>query len=314
MKNIIRLFVICLFIFGCKDKQNKEVTANPTVNTEGKQEVSVEEMIANLENSTNDDVIVVAHRGDWRNAPENSLQAVQFAIDMGVDMVEIDVRETKDGELILMHDTTIGRTTTGEGKVKEWTLDSLRTLRLRDGLGIATPHTIPTLKEALELTKGKVLVNIDKGYDIFDKCYKVIQETSTAKQVVMKGGKTRQEVQEEFGEYLEEIYFMPILSLENPEAPEIVEDYLENMPPVAFEFTVPNDTITFIEHFKSIREGGSSIWVNSLWAHHNSGNDDEQAAMDISVYDWFIENDIDIIQTDRPELLLSYLRSKGFHK
>ena len=78
-------------------------------------------------------VIVVAHRADWRNFPENSLAAIQSAIDMGVDMVELDLQRTRDGKLILMHDDTLDRTTTGRGKVGEWTLDSIRTLYLKNG-------------------------------------------------------------------------------------------------------------------------------------------------------------------------------------
>ena len=66
-----------------------------------------------LETPNDNHVMVVAHRGDWRNAPENSLQAIQYCIDMGVDMVEIDVRKTKDGHIVLMHDGSIDRTTNG---------------------------------------------------------------------------------------------------------------------------------------------------------------------------------------------------------
>ena len=112
---------------------------------------TIEQKIENLKNSNNNQVIVVSHRGDWRNAPENSLQAIKNCIDMGVDMVEIDIRETKDGHLVVMHDKTLDRTTNAKGKVKEWTLDSLRTLYLKDGLGVVTKHKIPTLKEALEV-------------------------------------------------------------------------------------------------------------------------------------------------------------------
>ena len=67
-------------------------------------------------------ILVVSHRADWRNAPENSLQAIQNCIDMGVDMVEIDLKRTKDGHLILMHDKTIDRTTTGKvnQKIIRW--------------------------------------------------------------------------------------------------------------------------------------------------------------------------------------------------
>src|SRR5690606_37942779 len=56
-------------------------------------------------------VLVVSHRGEWRQAPENSLKAMELAIEAGADIVEIDVAKTKDGHLVLMHDKTINRTT-----------------------------------------------------------------------------------------------------------------------------------------------------------------------------------------------------------
>ena len=65
-----------------------------------------------MSRSTNS-VLVVAHRGDWRNFPENSLEGIENAIKMGVDIVELDVQRTQDGVLILMHDETLNRTTTG---------------------------------------------------------------------------------------------------------------------------------------------------------------------------------------------------------
>ncbi|MEL6483860.1 MAG: glycerophosphodiester phosphodiesterase family protein, partial [Bacteroidota bacterium] len=248
-----------------------------------------------------------------RNAPENSLQAIDNCIKMGVDMVEIDVRETRDGKLILMHDETIDRTTTGTGKVNDLTWDYLQTLQLRDGIGHETPHKIPTLTEALEQCKGKILVNLDKSYDIFGQCYQVIQNTGTANQVLIKGAIPYRQVKREFGQYLDKVHFMPIIRANNSNSQTVVDEYLEHLKPVAFEFTVPQDTFQIVEYFDDIRAKGSSVWVNSLWPHHNSGHDDEKAAIDPSVYDWFIENDVDIIQTDRPKLLLAYLRAHNLH-
>lgn len=304
------ILIIGLLQVSCKNnKQSKE-----TGIIDIKVVTSIQEKIANLEDSNNNQIIVVSHRGDWRNAPENSLQAIKNCIEMGVDMVEIDIRETKDGHLVLMHDKTIDRTTTGKGNINEWSLDSLRTLRLVDGLGVATQHKIPTLKQALEVAKGKILVNLDKSYSIFDKCYAIIKETDTQDQVVIKGAKSLSEVENEFGAYLGKVHFMPILGLPNNNATTIVEEYLSSSnTPVAFEFTVKHDSIKFIKEFKKIRDSGSSIWVNALWAHHNAGHDDEKAVQNPAIYDWFIDNNIDIIQTDRPELLLKYLRSKGLH-
>ena len=277
------------------------------------QPVSVDVLIANLEDSHNDKVIVVAHRGDWRNAPENSLQAIQNCIDMGVDMVEIDVRQTKDSMLVLMHDETIDRTTTGAGKVSDLTWDYLQNLSLRDGIGHETPHKIPTLEMALELTKDKILVNLDKSYSIFEKCYEIALKTGTVNQIIIKGVKTREEVHNVFGDYLDKIYFMPVVRLGETNANEIVDEYLKGDVPIAFEFLVPHDTIKFIERFIELREKGASVWVNSLWPEHNGGHDDERAALDPKVYQWYIDNDVDVIQTDRPQILLNYLRSKNLH-
>ena len=55
------------------------------------------------------------------------------------------------------------------------------------------------------------------------------------------------------------------------------------------------------------------MWVNALRQEHCVGHDDEQAALDVSVYDWFIENSVNMIQTDRPALLISYLQKRGLH-
>ena len=291
----------------------KKITESKNEEVPNKKLSKIESLLANLHDSTNKEVIVVAHRGDWRNAPENSLQAIQSCIDMGVDMVEIDVRETKDGHLVLMHDKTIDRTTKGKGAVNEWILDSLKTLQLLDGLGVATSNKIPTLEEALNLCKGKILVNLDKSYDIFDKCYEVAKKTQMLDQIIIKGAKSKKQVENEFGEYLDKVNFMPIVRLANPNAKETIDEYLEGDIPLAFEFTVPQDTISLIKNFKTIRNKGASVWVNSLWAKHNGGHDDEKAYLDANVYDWFIKNNIDIIQTDRPKLLLDYLRSKGLH-
>jgi len=302
------VFIILLgLLLGCSAPATK-----PDL-SEKEQTVSVAQLIANLEDSHNKEIMVIAHRGDWRNAPENSLQAIRNCIKMGVDMVEIDVRETSDGVLVLMHDDTIDRTTTGKGKISDWTYDSLQTLRLVDGLNVPTDHQVPTLKEALEVAEDKILINLDKSYDIFDKCFAIAEETGTLDQIVIKGGKSRSEVEAEFGQYLDRVYFMPIIRLPDPKADSVIQDYLDHRLPIAFEFTVPSDTIGTIEMFDDVREAGAGVWVNSLWSHHCAGHDDRKAALDPTTYDWFIERHVDMIQTDRPALLLSYLGEKNLH-
>ena len=95
-------------------------------------------------------VTVIAHRGDWRGAPENSLQGYQNCIDMGVDMVEIDLHKTKDGVLVIMHDGTLDRTSTGKGAISDYTYEELQKFYLKAGDGVKTRHKIPTLEEVTE--------------------------------------------------------------------------------------------------------------------------------------------------------------------
>ena len=75
-----------------------------------------EAVVAALHDPQSQYVVVVSHRGDWRNYPENSLPAIESVIKMGVDMMELDLKMTKDSVLVLMHDGTLDRTTTGRGR------------------------------------------------------------------------------------------------------------------------------------------------------------------------------------------------------
>jgi glycerophosphoryl diester phosphodiesterase len=92
-----------------------------------------------------------AHRGGALLWPENSLLAFRNAVGLGVDYLELDVHLSRDGELVVIHDPTLERTTTGAGPVQSRTLAELRALRLRDPSGGATDEPIPTLEEPLVL-------------------------------------------------------------------------------------------------------------------------------------------------------------------
>ena len=192
-------------------------------------------------------------------------------------------------------------------------MEQLKTLNLVDSFGSETVYKIPTLEEALLLSKDKILINLDKSYNYFDKCYDVINKTGTARQVIIKGEKTRGQVEGKYGQYLNEIYFMPIVQLPNKNAKRIIDDYLKNRVPVAFEFIIRRDPVGVFDNFDEIRGKGGSIWVNALRKKQNADHDDENAAQDPSVYDWYIENNINMIQTNQPELLINYLREKGLH-
>ena len=102
-----------------------------------------------------------AHRGDQKNAPENTLPGLRLAVEKGAHQIEIDVQLSKDGAMVLMHDATVDRTTDGTGKVSDLTFDQLRALDAGSWFGpqFAGTH-IPTLREALETIPPPTLCNV----------------------------------------------------------------------------------------------------------------------------------------------------------
>ena len=260
-------------------------------------------------------VIVVAHRGDWRNFPENSLEAIDNAIKMGVDIVELDVKKTKDGELILMHDRTLDRTTTGKGLVSENTLSDIRKLNLRNGCNIRTIHKVPTLEEALLHAKGKIMINLDQADLYFDQIYELMKKTGTTKQIIMKGRRPVAEVKKQFGDYLEDVIYMPIVDLDASGAEKHIEAFIKDMSPVAFELLFVKDTNLLPKKLATTLNGRSLIWYNTLWDTMAGGHDDDMSLQNPdSGYGYLIDTlGCRIIQTDRPAYLLDYLRKRKLH-
>ena len=119
-------------------------------------------------------LVIVAHRGGQLGSTENSLQAVRTAAQRGISIAEVDVRTTRDGELVIMHDETVDRTTSGTGQISELTLAELRRFRLDKDGGF-----IPTLSEALATAKDskiKLMLDIKPGTSIKDVLRTVQQE------------------------------------------------------------------------------------------------------------------------------------------
>ncbi|MCF0182035.1 MAG: glycerophosphodiester phosphodiesterase family protein [Muribaculaceae bacterium] len=261
-------------------------------------------------------VIVVAHRGDWRYAPENSIAAIEHSIASGVDVVELDLQLTKDSVLIIMHDTSLNRTTTGKGAVSAWTLDSIKTLKLKNGCNIKTKHTVPTLEEAMLAAKDKVLVNLDKADRYFDLVVAVLEKTGTTHQVIMKGAKSAEDVKNLYGKYLDKIIYMPVVNLDKDNATSLMDGYMANLKPAAYELTygaVIDDRLPL--KLKDDLNGKALIWYNTLWDTLCGGHDDDLSLDDPhAAFGFLIDNlGATIIQTDRAEHLLKYLRSRGLH-
>lgn len=144
--------------------------------------------------------IVAAHRGYWKDYPENSLPAYDLTVASGADMVELDTRLTKDDTLVAFHDECLDRITTGSGKLREKTWNEIKNLQLKDRFGNPTGFHLVTIRQALQYLKGRALVNLDfkeqiknrdgspgKLTQTFLAALQLAKETETLSQLVIKG-------------------------------------------------------------------------------------------------------------------------------
>ncbi|MEJ1241989.1 glycerophosphodiester phosphodiesterase family protein [Chryseolinea sp. T2] len=124
----------------------------------------------------NGDVMVAAHRAAHDKYPENSIDAIREAIKLQVDIIEIDVKVSKDGVPFLMHDRTMNRTTNGKGDPEELTWEQLQQYNIVDK-GKVTEWKIPSLEMALKAAHGNILVDLDLKTDRIDDVVRVVEKT-----------------------------------------------------------------------------------------------------------------------------------------
>ncbi len=310
MKRILHFFAVMLSImavslqFGCYGGAEPETRA--------------EQIITEIHNPNSKNVLVISHRGDWRNYPENSIPAIESVIRMGADMVEIDVQLTKDSVLVLMHDRTIDRCTTGRGKIGEMTYEELQRHYLKTAHGVRSSLDlkVPTLREALEVCKDRITVNIDKGYDYYPMVLALTEELGVTHQVLIKGGKSLADIEAKMAENENNLLYMPIVTPANAGSAKIFEEYIAaDKPQLAYEVCWSEMTPVVEECMQRVIADGSKLWVNTLWNSLCGGLSDDVAYEKSAeeVYGKILEMGATMIQTDRPEFLLDYLRKRGLH-
>ena len=282
------------------------------------EQTRVQTALAALHDPSSKYVVVVAHRGDWRNYPENSIPAIESCIRMGVDMMELDLKLTKDSVLVLSHDHTLNRCTTGSGRISDYTYEEILQFDLKAGHGIGRPGIkMPTLREALEVCKDRILVNVDQGYDYYDQVLAITEELGVTDQILIKSGKSLSEVKAKLEEHPHNMMYMPVVTAAAAEKMGAFNDYIAaDEPLMAYElcFGELNDDVRTAA--KRILDDGSKLWVNTIWASLCGGYEDDAADKSDNpdtVYGPILDLGASILQTDRPQLLISYLESKGRH-
>ncbi|GMN11562.1 hypothetical protein MTsPCn9_25600 [Croceitalea sp. MTPC9] len=300
IKNILKLTQLFLLLVGsvmllsCVNKNGERKNETAIDNA-----ITANNAITEIAQRAKEGILICAHRSFHRDAPENSIESIKRAIGEGIDMVELDVRTTKDSVLVLMHDDSIDRTTTGSGKVSQYTFKELQQFNLKSGDSISN-EKIPTLKDALDILKeSRCIANLDLKAVDYEKLHKVLQSKNMQHKVISFIGK-----KEKVMEMVEIDSLYAILPLSKSE--EDVLFYAENTTSILQHFTEESFTRELMELAK---KNNQLVFINTLWDEDEDFREGNVASMDS-----IIAFRPAIIQTDYPKMLLGYLRQKKLHR
>lgn len=152
--SFLRLFFVLLLIVGNVGEANAQMNVLRLR--------SAKDLHAFFKYTGNDIMLIAGHRGGMvKGFPENSIATFENTLKHTPAFFEIDPRLTKDSVIVLMHDATLDRTTTGTGKLADYTFEELKQIRLKDADGQVTAYSIPTLAEVIEWARGKTILNLD---------------------------------------------------------------------------------------------------------------------------------------------------------
>jgi glycerophosphoryl diester phosphodiesterase len=235
-------------------------------------------------------VVKIAHRGASKFAPENTLPAFEKAIDMGMDYIEIDVRATSDGILVLSHDSTVDRMTNGTGRIEEMKLDRVKALDASAGFDPNYPATeIPTLDETLGLCRGRTGIYVDLKKAPVPHLVDALERFGMVKDAAVYSG---------LAELIEIKNLRPDLAvMPGPGAwlsiPGIAAAIVRNLPAEVIDSNVLDWTR---ERVEEVHRAGGRVWVDTLGIKDN--REGMLEALDMGV---------DGISTDHPDVLLRVL-------
>lgn len=267
-------------------------------------------------------VWVAAHRGDWIYAPENSIDALKHAIFFGADLIETDVRLTKDGKIIVMHDYTVDRTTDGTGTISDLTLEEIQKLHLRNNFGGMTDLKVPTLEEFIEIAKDKILLYLDKAsYDLpgneqghlVKELLKVLKAHGVLEQSVFVLDWPYEKARAIFGEDLEKVIYCPVIEDKIPNLSAYVDEYIQKLKPVAFQFRMATLDSETYKQLPKVLKSGSKAFVAATWADHTANHNDLVSTFErpSKGWGWLLEQGFSILETNYPKDLIYYLKSEN---
>lgn len=243
----------------------------------------------------NNKLVVIAHRGNHVNAAENTLLAIQKAIDAGADYVEIDLRTTKDGVQVLMHDGSVNKMTDGKGNINEMMWDDLKRLKVASKNHLDWPsQSIPTFRDVLKLCKGKINIYLDfKDADV-KKTYNEIKKAGMRNEVVVYINHEKQ-----YFEWQKTAPKMPLmLSLpDTVKSAEQLSSFLKAYPTVILDGSYKENSREIVN---AVMQKSIAIWTDV------QASNEGPESWNLALQKGFLG-----LQTDHPEDLIQYLKSRG---
>ncbi len=238
-------------------------------------------------------LVVIAHRGNHVNVPENSLASYEEAIKSGADYVEIDLRTSKDGILMILHDATVDRMTNGQGNVADKTWAELQSLQLKNPKADdPTAYRIPEFREVLRLCKNRIYIYLDfKNADVAE-TWKQIQAEGMEKQIVVYLNKVP-----DYKKWRSVAPQMPLMTslFDEVKNKDQLRYFLGQVKIEAL------DNIYDKEMVQAAQSDGVSVWL-----------DVQSPSEGPEAWNNALQKGVNGIQTDQPEVLVKYLTTNGW--
>jgi len=239
-------------------------------------------------------VVAISHRGEHLHHPENTIPAFEEAIRVGADFIEVDVRTTADGKLVLSHDDSVNRCTNGAGEVRKMTFEEVE--RLDAGIKSAPEFAgtrVPTFDEVLKLAHGKIGVYVDLKSATSQAIVDALRKSDMIDRVVIYRGAIPQ---------LKEIQQIEPRLKVMPESRTVdnVKAAIESLHPKVIAFGASD---FFEEIIRLTKASGAAVYVDRM------GKTDAPEGWQSA-----IDSGADGIQTDLPGPLVEYLRKQGFKR
>jgi glycerophosphoryl diester phosphodiesterase len=271
--------------------------------------------IRSLASRDNPAILTIAHRGFWKTTAENSLASIRAAVALGVEMVEIDTQATADGTLVVIHDETLDRTTTGNGTVSELPFEIVRGARLLARAGgemeEPTEERVPTLEEILEEARGRITVNIDTKFTRdLPQVMKTVLRLGIQDQVLVKTDVDPQAGRLDIldADWFGRIPHMPMFRIR----PGAFAEDLKRIEPLRAPMVEVrfSDIADIIAGRAELERQNIRVWINTLDVSHCLDLNDTRALREPeSVWGALARAGVGAIQTDEVEAIKTWLTS-----